>query len=60
MYWGTSEWSLSQLQEVFQLCDKYNLRKPAVEQLQYNLINKSKVESDFSELTEQNYGLITW
>ena len=60
LYWGTSEWSLSQLQEVFQLCDKYNLRKPVVEQLQYNLINKSKVESDFSELTEQNYGLITW
>lgn len=60
LYWGTSEWSLSQLQEVFQLCDKYNLRKPVVEQLQYNLINKSKVELDFSELTEQNYGLITW
>jgi voltage-dependent potassium channel beta subunit len=60
LYWGTSEWSLSQLQEVFQLCDKYNLRKPVVEQLQYNLINKSNVESNFSELTEQNYGLITW
>jgi voltage-dependent potassium channel beta subunit len=60
LYWGTSEWSLSQLQEVFQLCDKYNLRKPVVEQLQYNLINKSNVESNFSELTKQNYGLITW
>lgn len=60
MYWGTSEWSLNQLKDVFQICDKYHLRKPVVEQLQYNLINNSKLESDFLELTEQNYGLTTW
>jgi len=60
MYWGTSEWPLHHLKEVFQLCDKYNLRKPVAEQLQYNLINKSNVESNFIELLDQDYGLTTW
>ena len=60
MYWGTSEWSYNQLKEVFQICDKYHLRKPVVEQIQYNLIHNSKLESDFIELTNQNYGITTW
>lgn len=32
LHWGTSEWSVEQLQELFDICDKYNLEKPITEQ----------------------------
>lgn len=60
-YWGTSEWSEAQVTEAFEVAEKYSLRKPIVEQPQYNLLERDKVEDEFRPLFEKyNYGLTTW
>src|SRR5579875_1473951 len=38
LYWGTSEWSAAELIEAFEVAERYNLRKPVMEQPQYNLL----------------------
>ena len=61
LYWGTSEWSAAQVTEAFDVAEKYRLRKPIVEQPQYNLLEREKVESEFKPLFDKyNYGLTTW
>ena len=44
MYWGTSEWSAEQISEAFQLSSKFNLRGPAMEQPQYNLLSRENLK----------------
>jgi aryl-alcohol dehydrogenase-like predicted oxidoreductase len=61
LYWGTSEWSAAQVTEAFDVAEKYRLRKPIVEQPQYNILEREKVETEFKLLYEKyNYGLTTW
>lgn len=61
LYWGTSEWSEAQVSEAFEVAERYNLRKPIVEQPQYNLLEREKVETEFKPLYEKyKYGLTTW
>lgn len=61
LYWGTSEWSAAQVTEAFDVAEKYRLRKPIVEQPQYNLLEREKVETEFKPLYDKyNYGLTTW
>lgn len=49
-YWGTSEWSAEQIREAWEIADRRNLRKPQMEQTQYNLLCRTKVEKDFARL----------
>jgi len=49
-YWGTSEWSASQVMEAHLVCEKYNLIKPIVEQCQYNMMVRDKVEGEHVHL----------
>lgn len=51
-YWGTSEWSAEQVREAWQIADKRNLHRPQMEQPQYNMINRAKVEKEFARLYE--------
>lgn len=61
LYWGTSEWSAKEIDEAFRVAEKLNLRKPVVEQPQYNLLNREKVEKEFSPIYEKHkIGLTTW
>lgn len=61
MYWGTSEWSADQLMEAWRIADKRNLYFPQMEQPQYNLFTRDKVESEFSRLYDGiGLGLTTW
>lgn len=62
LYWGTSEWTGAQIQEAIDICEKYNLYKPQVEQPQYNLIERTKVEDDVIPVgAEKNgMGLVIW
>jgi voltage-dependent potassium channel beta subunit len=61
LYWGTSEWSASEIMQAWQIADRYNLRKPIVEQPQYNLLHREKVEKEFARLYEDiGLGLTTW
>lgn len=61
LYWGTSEWSASQIKEAFAVCERHGLRKPIVEQPQYNLFCRDRVEKEYAHLYEScGIGLTTW
>jgi len=50
MYWGTSEWSHDQIREAHAVADKHHLIGPTMEQPQYNLFHRAKVEEEFASL----------
>ncbi len=58
LYWGTSEWTGVEIMEAHRCAEKYNLIAPTMEQPQYNLFERTKVEADFSEIYK-NVGLGT-
>ena len=58
LYWGTSEWSAQQITEAHLVAEKYNLIGPSMEQPQYNLFERSKLEKEYLPLFE-NYGMGT-
>jgi voltage-dependent potassium channel beta subunit len=50
LYWGTSEWSAQQLTEAYAAARQYNLTPPTMEQPQYNIFERQKIESDYLPL----------
>ncbi len=50
LYWGTSEWSAEQIQQAWQIAERYHLRKPQMEQPQYNLLWRERVEKEYATL----------
>jgi voltage-dependent potassium channel beta subunit len=61
LYWGTSEWSGAQLIEAFDVAERYGLRKPAMEQPEYNLLARARVEQEYASVIERyGIGLTTW
>jgi voltage-dependent potassium channel beta subunit len=58
LYWGTSEWTGVEIMEAHRCAEKYNLIAPVMEQPQYNLFERTKVEADYSEIYK-NVGLGT-
>ena len=49
-YWGTSNWSASQIMEAYKICEKYNLEKPISEQCQYSMLKRRKIENEYRDL----------
>jgi voltage-dependent potassium channel beta subunit len=61
LYWGTSEWSADEIRAAWDIADKHNLHKPVMEQPEYNIFNRKKVEREFARLYEDiGLGLTTW
>ncbi|HTA26543.1 MAG TPA: aldo/keto reductase [Bacteroidia bacterium] len=61
LYWGTSEWSGESIMEAYNLARRYNLVPPTMEQPQYNLLHRDKVEIEFASLyKEVGLGLTIW
>ena len=61
LYWGTSEWSADEIRAAWEIADKRNLRKPVMEQPQYNLLHRDRVENEYARLYEDlGLGLTTW
>lgn len=52
LYWGTSEWTAEELREAHQVARDYRLIGPTMEQPQYNLFEREKVEREYSRLYE--------
>ncbi len=50
LYWGTSEWNAQQITEAYSIARQYNLSPPTMEQPQYNLFEREKVEGDYRDL----------
>ena len=61
LYWGTSEWSAADIQEAWDIAERHHLHKPLMEQPQYNLFTRDKVEKEFAPLYDRiGLGLTTW
>jgi voltage-dependent potassium channel beta subunit len=61
LYWGTSEWSAEDIRAAWDIAERHHLHKPIVEQPQYHLFHRRKVEDEFAPLYEDiGLGLTTW
>ena len=61
MYWGTSEWSADDIRAAYEIAERHHLHKPVMEQPQYNLFAREKVEQEFARLYgDIGLGLTTW
>jgi voltage-dependent potassium channel beta subunit len=61
LYWGTSEWSAAEIRAAWDIADKHHLHKPVVEQPQYHLFHRKRVEQEYARLYDDiGLGLTTW
>jgi voltage-dependent potassium channel beta subunit len=61
LYWGTSEWSAAEIMSAWQIAERHHLRKPVVEQPEYNLFHRNRVEKEYARLYDEiGLGLTTW
>jgi len=58
LYWGTSEWSAQKITEAHAAAREWHLTPPTMEQPQYNLFERAKVEGDYLPLFD-TFGLGT-
>ncbi|RPA85139.1 Aldo/keto reductase [Ascobolus immersus RN42] len=57
-YWGTSEWNAEEITEAWRVADRLGLIGPVVEQPQYNLLARERVEVEYAPLYQKHsYGL---
>jgi voltage-dependent potassium channel beta subunit len=61
LYWGTSEWSAADIRSAWDIAERHHLHKPVVEQPQYHLFHRQRVEVEYAPLYEGiGLGLTTW
>ncbi|WP_133649316.1 potassium channel beta subunit family protein [Paraburkholderia flava] len=61
LYWGTSEWSADEIRAAYEIAERHHLHKPVMEQPQYNLFHRKRVEQEYARLYEDiGLGLTTW
>jgi voltage-dependent potassium channel beta subunit len=61
LYWGTSEWSAAEIMAAWQIAEKHRLHKPVMEQPQYNLLHRDRVEREYARLYKDiGLGTTTW
>ncbi len=61
MYWGTSEWSSAQIREAHKIARARHLQGPTMEQPQYNLFHRERVELEYAPLyAEYGMGTTIW
>ena len=61
LYWGTSEWSADEIRAAYDVADRHHLHKPLMEQPQYNILWRDKVEKEYERLYEDiGLGTTIW
>ena len=61
LYWGTSEWPAAQIREAARIASQHHLHGPSMEQPQYNLLRRQRVELEYAPLySELGLGTTTW
>lgn len=61
LYWGTSEWAPDEIRAAWDIADRHHLHKPAMEQPQYNLFQRTRVELEYARLYEEiGIGTTIW
>lgn len=60
-YWGTSEWTAEQIREAYRIARRERLQPPTMEQPQYNMFKRDKVEGELKRLYDEiGLGTTTW
>lgn len=60
-YWGTSEWNAEQIMQAFAVARRENLIPPQMEQPQYNMLHREKVEREYIRLYKEiGLGTTIW
>jgi voltage-dependent potassium channel beta subunit len=61
LYWGTSEWTADEIRAAWEIAERHHLHKPVMEQPQYNLLQRRRVEREYARLYDDiGLGLTTW
>ena len=61
LYWGTSEWAADEIRAAWEIAERHHLHKPIVEQPQYNLLNRRRVEQEYARLYDEiGIGTTIW
>jgi voltage-dependent potassium channel beta subunit len=61
LYWGTSEWSAADIRAAWEIAERHHLHKPVMEQPQYHIFHRQRVEQEYARLyDETGLGLTTW
>jgi voltage-dependent potassium channel beta subunit len=61
LYWGTSEWPADRIREAYLAAYKYGLTPPSMEQPEYNMFNRSKMEKEYLGLFDsEGMGITIW
>ena len=61
LYWGTSEWSAEAIRAAWEIADRRNLHKPVMEQPEYHLLHRARVEQEYAPLYRDfGLGTTTW
>ena len=61
LYWGTSEWAAADIRAAWDIAERHHLHKPVVEQPEYNLFHRRRVEQEYARLYDDiGLGLTTW
>jgi voltage-dependent potassium channel beta subunit len=61
LYWGTSEWSAGDIRAAWEIAERHHLHKPVMEQPQYHLFHRQRVEKEYERLYDDlGLGLTTW
>ncbi len=61
LYWGTSEWTADEIRAAWDVADRHGWHQPVVEQPQYNLFHRDRVEQEYARLYEDiGLGTTIW
>jgi voltage-dependent potassium channel beta subunit len=61
LYWGTSEWTADEIRAAWEIAERHHLHKPVMEQPQYNMFERRRVEREYARLYDDiGLGLTIW
>ncbi|HUY43402.1 MAG TPA: aldo/keto reductase [Acidimicrobiales bacterium] len=61
LYWGTSEWAPDEIRAAYDIADRHHLHKPVMEQPQYNILWRDRVEKEYRRLYDDiGLGTTIW
>ena len=61
LYWGTSEWSAQEIMQAWSAARQHNLVPPSMEQPQYNMLHRERVEKEYARLYQEiGLGTTIW
>jgi voltage-dependent potassium channel beta subunit len=61
LYWGTSEWTADEIRAAWEIAERHHLHKPVMEQPQYNMLSRTRVEVEYARLYDDiGLGTTIW